>query len=511
MLSWHQSSIRTRIILTSILPVVYLFCSLLGFSYHARWQEADEELAERAAIVGTALAQSVEYNVTTRNLRALQQSINALVQSDQNIFRIDILDVNRREIAHATSYHAIQAEIRYFEAPIHRQLIWVNLVAPAVVASAEMPSVNAGAKAKELLGVVRVTMSATRMQAKQIQRFYFELAMACLALAVSTALAWHLAKSLVKPLKNAVSALGQIRAGDYATQVEISTGGEMGDLQTSINAMATSLQQATTELENKVALRTRELQASTQQALQADAEKRKLIQKVHTILEEERQSIAIEIHDELNASLIAARLDAQRILQILKKQQEQSGTSEATASMAEIAQKTEAILKITRDLYASGRNLVRRLRPEVLDMLGLNGAIDEMLRHYNASPGACQFEFIAEGDFSVLESALAISAYRIVQEALSNILKHAQASHAKVVLQIRPAEGDLQIRITDDGIGMQASQQAKLGDSSEKSLSGIGLTGMRERVAAFHGEIVFAAGVNGGTSIAICLPLRLPA
>jgi two-component system sensor histidine kinase UhpB len=81
---------------------------------------------------------------------------------------------------------------------------------------------------------------------------------------------------------------------------------------------------------------------------------------------------------------------------------------------------------LTLGLYNSGRALVRRLRPEVLDMLGLDGAVEEMVRHYDSARSGCRFHLQAHGDFSHMEGSVAISAYRIVQEAMSNIVKHAR-------------------------------------------------------------------------------------
>ena len=212
---------------------------------------------------------------------------------------------------------------------------------------------------------------------------------------------------------------------------------------------------------------------------------------MNSIVEDERKSIAIEIHDELNASLIAARLESQSILHL-------AGKLEASAPIEEIKLKSQAITKLTLDLYASGRRLVRRLRPEVLDMLGLHGAVEEMIRHYDTSHPECRFEFHSEGDFSGLGNELAISAYRIIQEALSNVLKHAGATHAQVSLMLSDAEGMLHIEIDDDGSGF----------STRSTSSGIGIIGMRERVYALNGKIEFSSEPDRGTVISIALPTQ---
>jgi two-component system sensor histidine kinase UhpB len=209
-------------------------------------------------------------------------------------------------------------------------------------------------------------------------------------------------------------------------------------------------------------------------------------------VEDERKSIAIEIHDELNASLIAARLESQSILQLADKAGE-------GAAIEQIKQKSQAITKLTLDLYASGRRLVRRLRPEVLDMLGLHGAVEEMMRHYDSGSG-CRFGFHSEGDFSQLENELAISAYRIIQEALSNVMKHAGATQAQVSLVLSNSDGMLHIEVSDDGAGFDTGTAS----------AGIGIIGMRERVYALNGTIAFISDSENGTVVTITLPLRPP-
>ncbi len=136
-------------------------------------------------------------------------------------------------------------------------------------------------------------------------------------------------------------------------------------------------------------------------------------------------------------------------------------------------------------------------------MLGLHGAVEDMLRHYNTNPATCHFEVESSGDFSQLESALAISAYRIIQEALSNVVKHAQAAHAYVSLTLDQENNLLQIEISDDGVGYTVAD----GDPQTLASAGIGITGMRERVYAFKGTIHVETAPNAGTRIAIELPL----
>jgi len=184
----------------------------------------------------------------------------------------------------------------------------------------------------------------------------------------------------------------------------------------------------------------------------------------------------------MNSTLIAVRLEAQRIA--------------AISPEGEARDKAQSIIKLALGLYNSGRALVRRLRPEVLDMLGLDGAVEEMMRHYDSARSGCRFDLQAQGDFSKMEAGVAISAYRIVQEALSNIVKHARATQASVQLSLE--EGELRMQISDNGAGFDPAQTS----------SGIGLVGMRERVYALNGRIAIDTGLSAGTRINIAMPIR---
>jgi two-component system sensor histidine kinase UhpB len=486
---WRSWSIGLRMAFITMLPVVFLFAAFIGYSWYAHRAQVAEELSERGRILARALAETSEYNVISGNLTDLRLTINGLVQSDKSIYRVDVVDASGKRAVRVTSETAQDAEPHYYEAPIRKQVVWINLFTdngtPHVSASSDArpPTLTT-----EIVGAVRVRMSPSNMLDKQGRRFRIELAMAALALLASGVLAWVLARSLTLPLKEAIGALRSIRGGSYRVELPVTTGGEVGELQASIGEMSVALDQSTQDLENKVAERTRDLVASRNEALRADADKRKLIQKVNSIIEDERKSIAVEIHDELNASLIAVRLEAQSIVTLASK-------APPAPELEDIRGKAQAITRLALDLYANGRRLVRRLRPEVLDMLGLHGAVEEMLRHYDSS--GCRFSFHSEGDFSRLGNELAISAYRIVQEALSNIMKHASATSAEVTLVLDAAGQVLRIEVEDNGQGFDPAS------SSE----GIGIIGMRERVYALNGTITVRSAPERGTTLAIALPL----
>ncbi len=359
---WRHWSVRTRLMAMTALPLAYLFCTFVWYAYQSRLAEVREEMAERGPLVAKVLADSSEFSVVSHRYDDLKLTINGLLRTDPSIQRIDVLDAQRRELVHAAARAGAAADLRYYEAPILKRLMWVSMLGPdGKPYRKDRPA--ASGMTVETMGYVRVTMSPSALLLKQTRRFYVELMVGCIGLLACVLLAWQLAKGLDASL-----------------------------------------------------------QASMRALREADDEKRRLISKVNTAVEDERQSIALEIHDELNATLIAVRLEAQRIA--------------AISPEGEARDKAQSIIKLALGLYNSGRALVRRLRPEVLDMLGLDGAVEEMMRHYDNARSGCRFELHAQGEFSRMEAGVAISAYRMVQEALSNIVKHARATHATVQLTL---------------------------------------------------------------------------
>src|SRR5690606_29165305 len=174
--------------------------------------------------------------------------------------------------------------------------------------------------------------------------------------------------------------------------------------------------------------------------------------------------IATEIHDDLNASLIVLKLESHQISSLVQKL-EPTDTSKELASIA------QRISGMSARVYDSARAIIKQLRPAVVDTLGLEGALQELVRAYDVAHPECEFSFRIEGGFPRLGPDLSIAVYRVVQEALSNIVKHANASRATV--ELHSDHGAYRITIRDDGKGF---------DTEQPTSAGIGLISMRERM-----------------------------
>lgn len=240
------------------------------------------------------------------------------------------------------------------------------------------------------------------------------------------------------------------------------------------------------------ALRNRHaLKVARDEAERAGAERQRLLQQFDKAVEDERRAIALDIHDVLNATVLSIKLNSQGVSGLL-----------AQASPAfvvdEIRARVETITVCANDMYAHGRSIIKRLRPEELDVLGLDKAIEEMVASYDNHPN-CQFSFESMGEAKDIHPGVAIAAYRITQEALSNVVKHARATHAHVSLKI--SDDELKVTVVDDGNGMRLDQKP--------TGLGLGLVGMRERAAAWNGTVVMRHGPNSvGVMITATIPLK---
>lgn len=210
------------------------------------------------------------------------------------------------------------------------------------------------------------------------------------------------------------------------------------------------------ELESRVAARTVEL--------------RKLLDHVETAREAERQNISRELHDELGQELLALRYSLG-----LAKMRYQSDPLSIAANLEDL----EALLRRTTQ---TTRSLVTDLRPRSIDDLGLGAAVDWLVERTKQRSGLdCRLSM--DGEIDSLDEKIAMAAFRLVQEALTNVTKHAEAS--EVCIDIHADQAALTIEVRDDGIGLRARRER---GNSEQS-SGVGLMGMRERVGTLGGEL----------------------
>lgn len=219
----------------------------------------------------------------------------------------------------------------------------------------------------------------------------------------------------------------------------------------------------------------------------ADSEKelKKFASHLQEIREEERMLLAREIHDDLGQSLVALKID----LGLLKRNCIEMGNAENTAVLSE---QLERSLKLVDETIKTSRRIMSNLRPELLDMVGLPSAIRQLtidfMQRYKI-----ECVYLCEIDSLDIELSRALAAFRIVQEALNNIAKHAMAT--QVIVSFINTENGYLISISDNGNGFDIK-------ASEKKES-YGLIGMKERAVMLGAELKIKSANDVGTTIEI--------
>ena len=208
---------------------------------------------------------------------------------------------------------------------------------------------------------------------------------------------------------------------------------------------------------------------------------RELARQLIAVQERERIALARELHDELAQDCTAIRIEAAYL--------RRARDADAICAAAERA--ADAASRLLDGL----RGVLRKLRPAELDELGLAPALLSLVTSHERRSGA-RCDLVVEGSVDDLGPTVDITVYRVVQEALSNVARHAQARHVSVTLT-RSAEM-LSLRIRDDGRGFDPAVRTR----------GVGLLGMAERAAALGARVVTSTAPGAGTALCMTVPLR---
>ncbi len=487
---WAHWGIAARLLAIAVLPAITMFVAVTAALYASAQDDVRRDVAERGRLIATALAQSSQYGLVSGNVAYLRTTLRHLLAADPSIACIAITDNAHRNVV-SECLDTPAGEPSAFEMPVRIESIpEVDLFEPTPGPRADSTALPAEATGKlRTVGQVRVTMSATPIFQAKRKALLAASGPVLLAAVLSCLIGLWLTRRLGHTLASVMAALRDIRRGRFDVKLSTNQEGELGELQRAIMQMANALDLARQDMEHQVATRTKALQEAVTRVRQADAEKRRLITHSNALIEEDRKRVALELHDHLGASLISVRLEAAALV----------AKAEA-AGQEDMAKGARRISATTEMLYSSTRLIVKRLRPEVIDTLGLSGAVEEMVRNFDQVHPNCRFVCTAAADLPDLRGEHAMPAYRVVQEALTNIVKHSGASHASVALAVSTERDRLHIVIADDGQGFDTQAQAL-------DHTGLGLIGMRERMAAVGGDLSISSTPGEGTSVCITLPM----
>jgi len=244
------------------------------------------------------------------------------------------------------------------------------------------------------------------------------------------------------------------------------------------------------DLEAKLKARTRKLETEIQERQVVEDELRLSQKKLQNlsahledIREKERTRIARELHDEMGQAFTVMKMEIARLYECNNLEEKF------------LKERLNALLGILDQVADTARSISENLRPGMLDVLGLNAAVQSHVEKFMLCTGIKCSLTMSHDEFA-LEEKLATALFRIVQESLTNVAKHAKAQ--QVEIQICRMEHKFLLIIQDDGIGFTAEACGK---------NGFGMIGMHERVRSLGGEFVVESNPGSGTRIEVDIPL----
>lgn len=298
------------------------------------------------------------------------------------------------------------------------------------------------------------------------------LAIGCALFVMINLLVQQLLARSVSPLERVVAGLRQMEAGDFHTRLPDLPGREAGEMSAAFNRMAAAVEVSV------------EAVASAAESRAHLAAQRELTHTLHQRIEAERRSLARELHDELGQQVTAIK----SIAYVLAQRAEPGDSALRTA--------TRALVDCSDQLYDSMHAMIPRLRPLALDDLGLVAAVADLVDDWRQRAASITFDLAAHDVADELPDALTIAAYRIVQEAVSNAIRHGQPS--RIDVSLRQSGDDLLIAVSDDGRGLPANAM---------TTATFGLRGMRERAEGLGGDLRIGSAAASGTVLEARLPI----
>jgi two-component system sensor histidine kinase UhpB len=220
---------------------------------------------------------------------------------------------------------------------------------------------------------------------------------------------------------------------------------------------------------------------------QTAEENRELTLQLVSVADDERRELGREIHDELGPQLFAIRAYARSLVSRASRTPAEDGTVELG----------QAILDQTDALQDVSRRILARLRPPALDELGLAAALSSLAAVWRETH-PMEIRIDIRGTLDDLGPSVELTAYRLVQEALTNAARHAGASLVEVAVERRSPD-ELVLTVSDDGVGLPADLK-----------SGYGMAGMSDRVRALSGRVTLAPRTPNGTVVEAVIPVHKP-
>ncbi len=325
-------------------------------------------------------------------------------------------------------------------------------------------------------GTARVGFAESSLQAAVTNVTGSLLLITALASVIALFSAVLLTWVLTRPVLHLEQVTRSVAKGDLSVQARVGTTDEIGRLSAAFNAMIADLRRAQQQNEE-----------TTQELMRKEQLRGQLLTKVITGQEEERRRIARELHDRTGQSLTSLMVGLKVI--------------EGADTLDEARTRVRQVRAVAADALQEVRTLAWDLRPSLLDDLGLVAALERHLALFRQQHGLdIDLQAMGLGNGNRLAPEIEVTLYRIIQEALTNVVRHADASNVSIVLH--QVGQHVIVIIEDDGQGFDATAALTSNDLEPR----LGLHGMRERASLVGGTVVIDSAPGKGTSVRVTIP-----
>lgn len=469
--SWALSvNIRIKIMGIALIILLLGLCVSLWVKI-AYTEVLEEQLKHRGISICRDIAARSTDLVLTNNLFALYQLIKDTLENNMDVRYVFIMDFKGEVIAHSfgQSFPSDLISVNSVEAKKRFQLELLE-TEEGLIYDVAVPIFEGRA------GTARVGMSEVSLKRNVAALTRRLLILTVISSSVGIGAAYLLTVTLTKPVRELVHATQAVGNGDFQQKVRPWADDEIGQLCRAFNVMTENLEKSRSEnaelweeLKRKEQIRSR------------------LLKQVISAQEEERKRIARELHDRTSQSLTSLLVG----LKVIKK----------ADSLADVEQKTTELRNMTAKVLDEVHDLALELRPAILDDLGLVAALQRYVEEF-AEKFDISVDYHTVGfDDNRLPSQMEITLYRITQEALTNVARHAHPSNVSVLLE---HHGQTVITIVeDDGQGFDVAKVMN-SDIKEK----MGLYSMQERAALIGGTFTIESQPGMGTTVFVKVPME---
>jgi len=418
-------------------------------------------LEARAHSLARSLASSLERPMSTSDLLSIKRAVDRTVQTVADVRYVIVRDARGQVITHT------------FPGPLPS-----DLLSPVVASSPGEPGFRVLACAEGRIfeaaepildghaGVVQLGVTDRTITKELAAVTSSVLRTLALCATIGAGLALLLTHLLTQPIHRLVETVNRIRRGQFEARSPVFSDDEIGRLAVAFNQMSESLERYRREVEEKERARV------------------SLIERIVYAQEEERKTISRELHDQLGQSLLALLLEVDRLCQ--------DGRAPQDAC--------ENLRAKIRSLIEEVRRLAWGMRPSILDDYGLDYALarhtEEIAERFGLP---IDYQYSRLPGLGRLPGRVEVALYRIAQEAIMNVVRHARANRASAVVLQRRSE--VTLLVEDDGRGFDPA--AVRGNGAEC----LGLTGMQERAALLGGSCAVESAPGHGTTVRVRIPI----